>query len=85
MVVLCRFPENTNQARRIRENVEKYLTEFLAASLGPWSGVRPSRVSPGAAGRSECSCLAVDVLLDYAIFLKKTERQIPVFVLTRVN
>jgi hypothetical protein len=37
---------------------------FLGASLGPWFGVCPSRLSAGAARRSEWSGLAVDVLVD---------------------
>ena len=40
------------------------MTEFLGASLGLQSGVRPSRVSAGGARRSEWSGLLVDVLLD---------------------
>jgi hypothetical protein len=44
--------------------IEMVTGTFLGASLGRWSGVSPSRLSPGAARRSEWSGLAVDVLLD---------------------
>ena len=40
------------------------MTAFLGASLGFQSGVSRSRLSAGEARRSECSGLAVDVLLD---------------------
>jgi hypothetical protein len=52
------------ERRRTPRGAAHGLTEILGASLGLRSGVSPSRLSLGPAGRSERSRLSVDVLLD---------------------